>query len=132
MNQANQTAHPIDLHVGRLVRRRRNELGLNQQRLAEALSVTFQQVQKYELGCNRISASKLFEISKFLQTPIAFFFDGIGSSHEVSADFEAGVLSLSSEPTESEKMELALAFTKIKSPKVRRNLLELIKSFAKD
>ncbi|MEZ5922738.1 MAG: helix-turn-helix transcriptional regulator, partial [Parvularculaceae bacterium] len=69
-------AHPIDLHVGRRVRQRRRLLGVTQQKLAEAVRIRFQQIQKYESGANRISASRLWALSKALNVPITYFFDG--------------------------------------------------------
>lgn len=68
--------HPVDVYVGAMIRKRRKELGLSQQGLAEALGITFQQVQKYESGFNRISASKLFQTSRTLQVPITYFYEG--------------------------------------------------------
>jgi len=69
-------AHPIDLHVGRRVRQRRRLLGVTQQKLAEAVRIRFQQIQKYESGANRISASRLWALSKALNVPVSYFFDG--------------------------------------------------------
>ena len=69
--------HPVDLYVGRRVRQRRVELGLSQDQLAKAVHVTFQQIQKYEQGVNRVSASKLFEISIVLNAPVGYFFSGV-------------------------------------------------------
>jgi transcriptional regulator with XRE-family HTH domain len=69
--------NPVDLHVGGRVRMRRKLLGVSQEQLADALGLTFQQVQKYERGANRVSASKLYEIAKTLQVPVSFFFDGL-------------------------------------------------------
>ena len=70
------TAHPIDVHVGQAVRRLRKARGVSQEALAAALGLTFQQVQKYENGANRVSASKLFQISRFLQVEVSAFFEG--------------------------------------------------------
>lgn len=72
------TPNPIDIHVGGRIKLRRQLLGLSQTTLAEALGLTFQQVQKYERGTNRVSASKLFTIAEILDVPVAFFFDGLG------------------------------------------------------
>lgn len=69
-------AHPIDLHVGNRVRQRRRLLGMTQQRLADAVHIRFQQIQKYESGANRVSASRLWILSKALDVPISYFFDG--------------------------------------------------------
>lgn len=70
-------AHPIDLHVGNRVRQRRRLLGMTQQRLADAVRIRFQQIQKYESGANRISASRLWTLSKALDVPVAYFFEGV-------------------------------------------------------
>jgi transcriptional regulator with XRE-family HTH domain len=70
-------AHPIDLHVGNRVRQRRRLLGMTQQRLADAVRIRFQQIQKYESGANRISASRLWNLSKALDVPISYFFEGV-------------------------------------------------------
>ena len=75
--------NPIDLHVGARIRMRRRLLGVSQERLAEALGLTFQQVQKYERGANRVSASKLYEIARTLQTPVTYFFDGLADAGEI-------------------------------------------------
>ena len=71
---------PIDVHVGSRIRLRRTLLGMSQERLGEALGLTFQQIQKYEKGANRISASKLWDIARFFKVDIGYFFDGLGSS----------------------------------------------------
>ncbi|MBX3480125.1 MAG: helix-turn-helix transcriptional regulator [Caulobacter sp.] len=70
-------AHPVDIHVGRRIRARRKALGVTQEGLAEALALTFQQIQKYERGANRVSASKLFAIAEALETPVGWFFEGL-------------------------------------------------------
>jgi len=70
-------AHPIDLHVGQRLRQRRRLLGLTQQKLAEAVDIRFQQIQKYESGANRISASRLWSLAQALDVPVAFFFEGV-------------------------------------------------------
>src|SRR5215472_8542656 len=75
--EVQRSPNPVDLHVGGRVRMRRKMLGISQERLADALGLTFQQVQKYERGANRISASKLYEIARFLSAPIAYFFEGL-------------------------------------------------------
>src|SRR3954464_2505831 len=69
--------NPVDLHVGARIRMRRKILGISQEKLAEDLGLTFQQVQKYERGANRVSASKLYEIARSLKTPVVYFFDGL-------------------------------------------------------
>ncbi len=71
--------HPVDIHVGRVIRRRRREIGMTQQGLAEQIGIKFQQVQKYETGANRVSASRLWQISRALDVPVAYFFDGLNN-----------------------------------------------------
>src|SRR5215208_5898064 len=81
--------HPVDRHVGLRIRMRRKEIGVSQERLAEALGITFQQVQKYERGANRVSASKLWEIASALRTPVAYFYEGLNDG-ETAAQRSAG------------------------------------------
>ena len=127
--------NPIDKHVGARVRMRRMMLGLSQEKLADSLGVTFQQVQKYEKGTNRIGASRLQEISKSLQVPPSFFFDGapsgtgtvpslMGFQEESSASYMTDFLST------SEGLQLNKAFARIADPKVRRRILELVVSLS--
>ena len=77
MSEVDHIADPVDIHVGAQVRARRKTLGVSQEALGDALGLTFQQVQKYERGANRVSASKLFAIAKTLQVPVSYFFDGL-------------------------------------------------------
>jgi transcriptional regulator with XRE-family HTH domain len=103
---------PIDVHVGSRIRLRRTLLGMSQVRLGEALGLTFQQVQKYETGVNRVSASRLFDLSRVLEVPVGFFFD----------DVPDVVLS------RRETVELVGAYYRILDPAVRQRVLDLIKS----
>ncbi len=128
-----RTANDVDRRIGQRVRTRRLELGMSQERLAELLGVTFQQVQKYERGSNRISASKLYEISKALKAPVAYFFEGYGQSEALegfseseSEQFVHGFLMT------TEGIELAEAFPRIKNSKQRRRILELVRTLAED
>src|ERR1043166_978283 len=75
--------HPVDIYVGARVRERRTELGISQEKLAEALGLTFQQVQKYERAANRVSASKLFEIARALDTSVGYFYEGLGAHPDI-------------------------------------------------
>lgn len=123
--------HPVDVHVGARIRLRRRLLGLSQEKLAEALGLTFQQVQKYERGSNRVSASKLYEISRTLQAPVSFFYEGLPDA-ESGAPITSGG---DGSPTAdllltTEGPALAAAFPRIKSAEARRNLLDLIKTLA--
>ncbi len=74
--------HPVDVHVGKRVRHRRWMIGMTQQQLAEAVGIKFQQIQKYETGMNRVSASRLWDISDALDVPVAFFFEGLDGAEE--------------------------------------------------
>ena len=119
--------HPVDRHVGLRIRMRRKEIGVSQERLAEALGITFQQVQKYERGANRVSASKLWEIAGALRTPIAYFYEGLGDSDQGQRGASAQDFMLS-----SEGLELMAAFPRILEPAVRRKLVELVCAVADD
>ena len=127
---------PIDVHVGSRVRLRRTLLGMSQEKLGEAIGLTFQQVQKYERGMNRISASKLWKLSNVLDVPVSYFFDDLG----VYEDGQVPTL-LGSEPSSGdtlaldpmakrETLELVRAYYKIGDPLVRRRLFELTKAAA--
>lgn len=126
--------NPIDIHVGSRIRLRRTMLGMSQEKLGESLGITFQQIQKYEKGTNRVGASRLQNISSILNVPVSFFFEdvpGEGSSSGASGMAEASssnyvVDFLSS----SEGLQLNRAFVKIGDPKVRRKLVDLVKALA--
>jgi transcriptional regulator with XRE-family HTH domain len=123
--------NPIDRHVGARVRMRRLMLHMSQSRLAEALSITFQQVQKYEKGTNRVSASKLAQIAAYLEVPIAFFFEGL--PHSPGAD-ENAVEPWTSEITAflatTDGLRLSGAFGEIAERKLRRSIVELVAAIA--
>ena len=109
---------------------RRKMLGISQERLAEALGLTFQQVQKYERGANRISASKLYEIARFLSAPIAYFFEGLsdpvgGTGHDDASEQHVHGFLMT-----SEGLELAAAFPRITRPRLRRRILDLVRTLA--
>ncbi len=133
--QPDGSPHPVDLHVGRRMRLRRNLLGISQETLAHKLGLTFQQVQKYERGLNRISSSRLFDISKVLNVRVSYFFD------EMDEDVSAGSpLSLSlgdgsrktaddavADPMlREEAITLVNAFNKIKNPRLHRLIYHLV------
>ena len=128
---------PIDVHVGARVRLRRTLLGMSQERLGNALGLTFQQVQKYERGANRVGASRLFDLSRVLDVPVSFFFDDIAP--DVIAWVSADAAGLSEPPAPGyepdpmlrrETMELARAYYRIGDPQVRRRIFELVKAIA--
>jgi transcriptional regulator with XRE-family HTH domain len=127
--------NPIDVHVGLQVRLRRKALKISQESLAEALGLTFQQVQKYERGSNRISASKLYEIARTLRVSIAWFFEGLGDPETARAD-DPSLL----RPSPSaiaflmtpEGMDLASLFPRIPQRQVRRRMVELVRSMVEN
>ncbi|MDH7784298.1 transcriptional regulator with XRE-family HTH domain [Ochrobactrum sp. 19YEA23] len=127
--------NPIDVHVGSRIRLRRNMLGLSQEKLGENLGITFQQIQKYEKGTNRVGASRLQAISAILNVPVSFFFEDAPGSNPAgqegfAEDNEATYVVdfLNS----NEGVQLTRAFTKISDPKVRRKIIDLVKSLAAD
>lgn len=125
-----EDAHLIDLHVGRRVRLRRKACGLSQQGLAAMIELTFQQVQKYERGTNRISASKLFQIAHALNVPVEFFFEGLSHGRQVR-DGHGDPSALADELIASQGgLELAKAYLHIRQPRIRRGLVTLAEALA--
>lgn len=131
--------NPIDVYVGARVKMRRSLLGMSQEKLGELIGLTFQQVQKYERGLNRISASRLFDISKVLEVPISFFFEEMDEQvADLSPRMLAGASGLSEEPvlfdydpmTKKETLELVRCYYMIPDRKMAKKLLELIKTMA--
>lgn len=121
--------NPTDVYVGSRVRMRRKMLGLSQEKLGEKLGITFQQIQKYEKGTNRVGASRLQAMADAMEVPVSYFFpdsaDGApGGLHEESANFMMDFMST------SEGLDLSRAFTRIRSPKVRRKVVELVRAMA--
>ena len=125
--------HPIDTHVGMRVRERRVELGIGQERLARELGITFQQVQKYESGANRVSASRLFRIAKILQVKPPFFFEGYEGGQGRREFALPPAEAADADPMRRrETIELVKAFWSIENPVLRDNLMRLTRSFAAD
>jgi len=125
--------HPTDVHVGSRVRMRRNMLGLSQERLGEAIGLTFQQVQKYERGTNRIGASRLLELSRVLDVPVSFFYDDTDPvrAPAVPGFGETDQASFDSDPLRRrETLELVEAYYDVEDVAVRRRLFELAKALA--
>lgn len=129
--------NPIDIHVGGRIRLRRTLLGLSQEKLGEAIGLTFQQVQKYERGVNRVGASRLYDLSRVLDVPLQFFYDDMpsevsqeaprlraGLADSAADDFEADPM------TKRETLELVRAYYKVKDPIVRKRIFELCKAMA--
>jgi transcriptional regulator with XRE-family HTH domain len=113
----------IDLHVGKRLRRRRRLLGLTQQQLAESVGIRFQQIQKYECGANRVSASRLFELAESLDVPVQYFYEGLSHRDEAANEgaLAADVLS------QKETVDLIRAYYRL-GERPRKRLLELAKS----
>ena len=128
--------NPIDVHVGSRVRLRRTLLGMSQEKLGEAIGLTFQQVQKYERGANRIGASRLFDLSRVLDVPVSFFFDDMAHDGAMHGAPQAG-MGESDQPgfepdpmAKRETLELVRAYYRIIDPHVRKRLFELTKAVA--
>ena len=121
--------HPVDRHVGLHIRMRRKALGISQERLAEALGRTFQQVQKYERGANRVSASKLWEIARALKTNVAYFYEGLEDEADAASRGFMGANAQEFLLT-PEGMELAATFPKVRRPGLRRKVLDLVRAMA--
>src|SRR6201991_522870 len=128
--KGSRRANPIDVHVGSRVRLRRMLLGMSQEKLGEHLGLTFQQIQKYEKGINRIGASRLFELARVLGVPVQFFYEELPASGEHAVGF-------AERPAESyaveflgsrEGLELNKAFARITDPRVRRSIVELVRA----
>ena len=119
--------NPIDVHVGERIRRRRRALGISQDRLAEEIGLTFQQVQKYERGTNRVSASKLYQAARVLQAPVSYFFEGLPTTTPGVAEDEQAAFVHEMAPSPEER-EMALLMSRIADKRVRRRLLELVRS----
>ena len=128
--------NPIDSHVGSRVRLRRMLLGMSQEKLGEQLGLTFQQVQKYEKGVNRIGASRLFDLSQVLGVPIQFFYDEAPNSATAPHGMQAGFADRPAETyvvdflASREGLELNKAFVRIEEPRVRRAIVDLVRSLA--
>ncbi|CAN7152465.1 MULTISPECIES: helix-turn-helix domain-containing protein [Phyllobacterium] len=122
--------NPVDVHVGARIRLRRNMIGLSQEKLGESLGITFQQIQKYEKGMNRVGASRLQAIGNILNVPVTFFFDDMpgqsdkpkGFEEESETTYVVGFLN------SSEGIQLARAFAKIGDAKIRRKILDLVRT----
>jgi len=127
-----KTPNPVDKYVGSRVRMRRIMLGLSQEKLGDALGLTFQQIQKYEKGTNRIGASRLHQISDILQVPVSFLFEGgPSSSTTVEGLGEAPSPAYVSDfLATSEGLALTRAFTRITDAKLRRSIVDLVEQIA--
>lgn len=135
MADSKKVPNPIDVHVGTRVRLRRTMLSLSQEKLGESLGITFQQIQKYEKGTNRIGASRLQKLSEILKIPVSFFFEDVPGSHQNSAS----ELSETESPnyvvdflSSTEGLQLNKAFANIKDPNVRKKIVDLVRSLSEE
>lgn len=134
-NVSRDGPNPVDIHVGSRVRQRRTLLGMSQEKLGNAVGLTFQQIQKYERGTNRIGASRLHEFSHILDVPVSFFFDQLpskgrprlarGFSEGAQESFEHDAFS------KRETLELVRAYYRITDKQVRKRIVDLIRSVGK-
>ena len=128
--------NPVDIHVGSRVRLRRTLLGMSQEKLGDAIGLTFQQVQKYERGANRIGSSRLYDLSRVLDVPVSFFFEEMPTAvaksspaqrrrmAEEKAEYEPDPMA------KRETLELVRAYYRIADPQVRKRLFEMAKALA--
>jgi len=135
--QKSDKPNPIDIHVGSRVRLRRTLLGMSQEKLGEAIGLTFQQVQKYERGTNRVGASRLYDLSRVLDVPVSYFFEEMSPGVASAAAARLGGLEEAPSPTyeadpmmRRETLELVRAYYRIGNPEVRRRLFDLTKAIA--
>ena len=132
---AKKAPNPIDKHVGSRVRMRRMMLSMSQEKLGDALGLTFQQVQKYEKGTNRIGASRLQQIAHILQVPVSFFFEGaptsapVGGSHGGMGEAPSPAY-VSDFLATSDGLSLTKSFMRIKNSKLRRRIVDLVEQIA--
>lgn len=125
--------NPIDIHVGSRVRLRRQLLKMSQEKLGDELGVTFQQIQKYERGANRVGASRLYRLSRALDVPVQFFFEGLVDEAPIAGVAEGDQTPIVYDFIQStDGVTLAESFSRIKDGKVRRRVLELVRTLASE
>lgn len=138
LDKGSRKPNPVDIHVGGRVRFRRMLLGMSQEKLGERLGLTFQQVQKYEKGINRIGASRLFDLSHVLGVPVQFFYDEAPAAYESTPSREVGIAERHTESYITEflntrdGLELNKAFVRIIDSRQRRAIVDLVRSLAGD
>jgi transcriptional regulator with XRE-family HTH domain len=125
-----KSPHPTDKHVGARVRMRRMQLGFSQMKLGKDLGLTFQQVQKYETGKNRIGASRLLQTAHVLQVPVSYFYEGLAGHNGASQPVVAGGDPLITLGTTRDGLALAVAFNAITNPNVRRAIVAMVEASA--
>jgi len=121
-------ANEVDAHVGNRIRLRRMALGLSQEKLAQALGLTFQQVQKYEKGINRVGASRLYDLARVLDVPIGYFFEDLLPDASASGQGDVPTVPVSDAGLKRETLELLRAYNRINDPVVRRRVYDLARA----
>lgn len=131
-----EAPHHVDTHVGKRLRMRRTMMGLSQEAIARTIGITFQQIQKYERGVNRMSASRLYDFAKAMQVPVSYFFDGLRQAGDIGEEptfagvMEAGASFEHEDLTGRETMELMRAYGRVKEPALRKKIVDLIRAIA--
>lgn len=130
--------HPVDVHVGSKIRQRRTMLGVSQEKLADSLELTFQQIQKYETGRNRVSASRLYQIGEILETEVSHFFDGFNNNDNnrilgLGENGQSEYVAKKDIMNDKETLDLIKAYYSIEDEKTRKSFVKLMKQYnAKD
>lgn len=127
------TKQDVDAHVGRRLRLRRTMLGLSQEAVANAVGITFQQVQKYEKGSNAMNANRLYEFAQFMHVPVAYFFEGLEDNSQTVGLAETGAEKFdhnSKRVSDRESLEMMKAFKRIKEQVIRKRLADLVRAVA--
>lgn len=127
--------HPVDVHVGSKIRQRRTMLGVSQEKLADSLDLTFQQIQKYETGRNRVSASRLYQIGEILETDVSHFFSGYNDNEKViglSENGQSEYVAKKDIMNDKETLDLIKAYYSIDDEKTRKSFVKLMKQYQKD
>src|SRR5476651_560871 len=132
MIMSKKSPNSTDTHVGARVRMRRKMLSMSQEKLADALQLTFQQVQKYEYGTNRIGASRLQHLASILLVPVAFFFEGLPDYKRIGSNDKPSPAYVTEFMSTTDGLNLTMAFMQIKDAKVRRGIVNLVEEIAGD
>lgn len=134
--RGSDTPHPVDVHVGQRVKLRRTLMGMTQGKLGECIGLTFQQIQKYERGANRVSASKLWQLGNVLDVPVSFFFEEMPDSVKEAFPGYQGENAESDVPEEHltlhrrQTLELVRTFSKLQDPVIRKRVIDVVRAIA--
>jgi len=128
----NMTKYDIDVHVGKRLRMRRTMMGLSQEAVAKAVGITFQQVQKYEKGSNAMNSRRLYEFSRFMNVPVAYFFESLEQPSSATSGFSEGAADKFDHKrvSDRESLEMMKAFKRIKEQVIRKRLADLVRAVA--